>query len=614
MRNQLHSNSTATHSFSLSLSLNHTHTHNLTLSLSLSLSLSLDHSAHAMQRLKSYGLQVQQKQKRSAGRSKKGVRPTIAAFASAGSDEASAGAAAPRRGRRVDSLAAKRQRDREVVNRSLVAEQARQKRLRPSAEAEADSALYDYDSFVAKRDEEKKPTRATRFMGAHRPAQGDTGMRGNSGSSSSAGGGGGHSMSGGSKYMKQLQATAARRERRNDVVFERRQQRELEQDRHEHPEAEEFVTSGYKAKLAEDKKYELAQEKQQQRDNANDVRKKRDLSGFYRGILDVRTGGGGGGGAAAEDGVKGDAVAQGESQRQRAAAAAAAQQAKAKAKAPRAARGPAGQGPRAGAAAAAAARPRLGGDDDSVRVFFDISIGGRSVGRIICRLFAEIVPRTAENFRTLCTGERGSILTGGSSKKEVKLCYESSPMHRVIPGFMIQGGDFVYGDGTGGASTIERRGAAFRDENFVLKHDRPMLLSMANSGPDSNRSQFFITLGAAPHLDGKHVVFGEVETAKERGGAGCARVVRMIEAVGTRSGKPSAAVLIEGCGELSRKRDHRMLPPAAAAAKEESGVAVAAATTAAAVLAVAPAVKASSTSKVDAIKAARERYLARRKK
>ena len=98
------------------------------------------------------------------------------------------------------------------------------------------------------------------------------------------------------------------------------------------------------------------------------------------------------------------------------------------------------------------------------------------------------------------------------------------------------------------------------------------------------------------------------------GGAGCARVVRMIEAVGTRSGKPSAAVLIEGCGELSRKRDHRMLPPAAAAAKEESGVAVAAATTAAAVLAVAPAVKASSTSKVDAIKAARERYLARRKK
>ncbi|KAK4676750.1 cytochrome P450 monooxygenase 41 [Podospora pseudoanserina] len=168
------------------------------------------------------------------------------------------------------------------------------------------------------------------------------------------------------------------------------------------------------------------------------------------------------------------------------------------------------------------------------RVFFDVTIGGKPAGRITFELYDDIVPKTAENFRALCTGEKG---IGKAGKP---LHYKGSLFHRIIKQFMIQGGDFTAGNGTGGESIY---GAKFEDENFELKHDRPFLLSMANAGPGTNGSQFFITTVPTPHLDGKHVVFGEVLSGKS--------VVRQLENLTTQADKPTKDAVIADCGELS---------------------------------------------------------------
>jgi len=167
------------------------------------------------------------------------------------------------------------------------------------------------------------------------------------------------------------------------------------------------------------------------------------------------------------------------------------------------------------------------------RAFLDIAIGGTPAGRIVCELYADVVPRTAENFRSLCTGQRGT------GKRGKALHYKGCVFHRIIPNFMIQGGDITHGNGTGGESIY---GTTFADENIALKHTTPGVLSMANSGKNTNASQFFITTKACPHLDGKHVVFGRVVDGME--------VVRLMENCGSESGSTSAPVVIDDCGEL----------------------------------------------------------------
>jgi len=166
------------------------------------------------------------------------------------------------------------------------------------------------------------------------------------------------------------------------------------------------------------------------------------------------------------------------------------------------------------------------------QVWFDVSIDGEITGRVTFQLF-EDTPKTSENFRALCTGEKG---VGKSGKP---LHYKGSPFHRVIDGFMAQGGDFTNQNGTGGESIY---GEKFADENFIHKHDKKYLLSMANAGPGTNGSQFFITFVKTPHLNGAHVVFGEVIDGVD--------VIEALHAVGSGSGQTSKSCMIADCGEV----------------------------------------------------------------
>jgi len=179
-------------------------------------------------------------------------------------------------------------------------------------------------------------------------------------------------------------------------------------------------------------------------------------------------------------------------------------------------------------------------DESNPCVYFDIDIGNKKVGRITMELFKNKVPKTAENFRALCTGEKG---TGRSGKP---LHYKGSVFHRVIPGFMCQGGDFTRGNGTGGESIY---GSKFEDEwdNGYIPHTIPGLLSCANSGPNTNGSQFFITVGSTKWLDRKHVVFGMVKDG--------INVLKEVEKVGGNLGKTSQTVIISDCGEITKEKE-----------------------------------------------------------
>lgn len=178
-------------------------------------------------------------------------------------------------------------------------------------------------------------------------------------------------------------------------------------------------------------------------------------------------------------------------------------------------------------------------EKENPRCFFDISIGDERVGRIVFELFADKCPKTVDNFRALCVGDKGN-----ASKSGKPLHYKGCTFHRIIKGFMVQGGDFTHGDGTGGESIY---GEKFEDENLELKHDKSGLLSMANAGKDTNGSQFFITTVPTPHLDGKHVVFGKVIKGWS--------VVVELENTPVDESKPRKPCVIDDCGELQPGED-----------------------------------------------------------
>jgi peptidyl-prolyl isomerase F (cyclophilin D) len=165
--------------------------------------------------------------------------------------------------------------------------------------------------------------------------------------------------------------------------------------------------------------------------------------------------------------------------------------------------------------------------DDLTRTFFDITTNGASFGRIVMELRSDVTPKTAENFRALCTGEKG-------------FGYKGSPFHRVVPNSMIQGGDFTRQNGTGGRSIY---GAKFPDENFTLKHTGPGILSMTNSGPNTNGSLFTISTATTDWLDGKQVVFGKVVEGLD--------IIMRIGTMGSPGGKTIQNIVVSNCGELT---------------------------------------------------------------
>ena len=222
----------------------------------------------------------------------------------------------------------------------------------------------------------------------------------------------------------------------------------------------------------------------------------------------------------------------------------AAEMAKGKQLAEAAGGGAAGGG--AGEETVVAAVPAVPGKvrEENQHVFFDIEIAGAPAGKIVMELRGDVVPRTCDNFAQLCSGAAG-------------FGFADSIFHRIIPDFMCQGGDFTNGDGTGGKSIFGGAEGVFADENFVLKHDGRGILSMANRGPNTNGSQFFLCLRATPHLDGRHVVFGRVVAGIE--------VLDAMEAQGAQNGSTKAKVALKACGLCEAP----VAPGGAAAGEEE---------------------------------------------